>query len=93
MQYLEINDDLRFVIEQINKELRVMITQGNEELACHKVSFTEFDTFLNTNKAHLFKGRLQLDNNNGVVLLKLKGVEVGSLDFEKIAAMLNTTNA
>ncbi|MFC0513727.1 hypothetical protein ACFFGT_05935 [Mucilaginibacter angelicae] len=87
MQKVSFPEPLSFGLERYDKRLRLIIFNGTEEWVCHKVSVKDAKAFLEQETAHLFKGRLQLDKKGGLILVSVKGNDVGmisSSDFSRL---------
>ncbi|RZL20725.1 MAG: hypothetical protein EOO96_24720, partial [Pedobacter sp.] len=67
MQQIILNEKLTLVFEPADKKVRLIVLQADEELVCRKETIKNLQQFLSAQKAHLFKGRLQLSKNEDVI--------------------------
>jgi hypothetical protein len=79
---------LSFIIAPADNKLRLIISYGTDELACRKETRGNIKRFLASEETTLFKGRLQLRKDNEVIILVLKGKDVGAIEVEEFGSML-----
>lgn len=88
MKKFRLTDELSFGIEPYERGVRLIIYRSNEEWVCRKESVSKINQFLNGPDAHLFKGRLQLYKQAGLVTVEVKGHLVGSIPSGQLSAFI-----
>lgn len=81
----QLSSNMWFLVQPSGKKLRLVISNGTAELACRKESPGALKRFLASAETRLFKGRLQLRKDKEVVILVLKGEDIGVIGVEELA--------
>lgn len=93
MTPLPLQDDFSFGLERQEKNVRLIVYQYGNEYVCRKERFSVLERFIESDTAHLFRGRLQLYKYATGIGIAVKGTILGSVDpddFKSRLAALKT---
>ena len=90
---LALNNGFQLSLERFEKRVRVIVTNDNAEFVCRKESFKNLETFLQSGKSHIFKGRLQLYKDINDVHVKAKGETLGKIPAVQLEKYLSALKA
>ena len=89
MLTLKINNGLNLGIERFEEKVRLVVLENKKELACRKETFGNLHKFIAANKAHAFKGRLQLFKHRDIINVEVKGEKLGAVAVNKFGDCLS----
>lgn len=90
MQQIILSKKLTLGFEPLGKKLRLIIFEKNEELVCRKETIKNLQQFLSAERAHLFKGRLQLSKNDNIIEVLVKQNSAGVISSDTFKKVLET---
>jgi hypothetical protein len=79
MKSMILHNGYELMFEADKNMVRLVITENGREYVCRKESFKNLETFLQTAKSNIFKGRLQLYKDPENVHVQVKGEMVGKI--------------
>ncbi len=88
MQQIILDEKIALAFEPLEKNIRLIVLQANEELVCRKETLQKLNRFLSADKAHLFRGRLQLEKKNDLIEVLVKQKSVGIISSGKFKEVL-----
>jgi hypothetical protein len=91
MAQIKLNTQLLLGVEIIAKPYRLIVFDGANELVCHKVTPSALNRFIQSQTAHLFKGRLQFDKAGDDITVKVNGNDVGVINLKDFVHLITTT--
>jgi hypothetical protein len=77
------------VLAAYNGKIRIIIMHDNEEYVCRIETLKKLKEFAAVNEAKIFKGRLKLYKENGLIHVIAKGEALGSVDEERFKRSLD----
>jgi predicted transcriptional regulator len=89
MNKIQLNSGFVFSVEKYNGKLRFAVHNEEEKSVCRIERKKSIDTFLQTKRARIFKGRLQLCKHNNEILIEAKGEVVGIIQRDDFAKMID----
>ena len=92
MLLLKINNKLDLGVEHLEKKLRIVILYKKEELACRQETLKNLHYFIQSEKAHIFKGRLQLFKQTDVIVIEIKGKRLGTISAKNFVKCIPALN-
>lgn len=90
MKQIILNEQLTLLFEPTDRKVRLVVLQADEELVCRKETIKNLQQFLSTERAHLFKGRLQLNKNYNVIEVLVKQNSAGVISSNTFKKVLET---
>jgi hypothetical protein len=88
MTMFKLDDELSFAIERCEKRARLIVYKNGVENVCRKETFGNLKRFVESNRGHIFKGRLQLNKNGESVGVEVKGKLIGIIKAEEFLGCL-----
>ncbi|HEY4322735.1 MAG TPA: hypothetical protein VGN20_02085 [Mucilaginibacter sp.] len=85
---LKLNNEFSFAIERCEKRARLIVYKNGLEDVCRKETFGNLQRFILADQGHLFKGRLQLDKNEGNIKVEVKGELIGIINNDDFGDFL-----
>ncbi|MFW0715220.1 hypothetical protein [Pedobacter sp. N23S346] len=82
MESIFLNNNLKLSFEKLPHSIRLIVSKNGEEWVCRKEKLKSLFTFLETDKEHLFKGRLQLIKTNDQIDIQVKNESISSISIE-----------
>lgn len=89
MEYIILNDNLKLYFEKSPHIIRLVVSKDNEEWVCRKEKLKNLFSFLEFERRHLFKGRLQLIKFDGKIEIQVKNKCVSSVSAQLFEQTLN----
>ena len=91
MNSIQLNSTFKFSVEPYNGKLRFVIMENGLEYVYRIERKKAIETFLLTDSASIFKGRLQLHKYDNDISVEVKGEVVGSIVLSSFKQMLSLT--
>ncbi|NBO72181.1 MAG: hypothetical protein EBU66_12200 [Bacteroidetes bacterium] len=85
-------DRYQLRLEHYNNRLRIIIANDSEEIVCRKETRNNLLNFLESNEHMLFKGRLQLMNDDTFVSIIVKGELIGRVEKTDFIHLIHSLN-
>jgi len=89
MQQIILNEKLILSFEPSGKKIRLVITEADKELVCRKETIKNLNHFLVEDRAHIFKGRLQLKKHDDIVEVFIKDIPTAIISANSFREVLN----
>lgn len=89
MNPVKLNDAYFFTIESDGKKVRLIVTDGTNELVCRKETMNRLIRFCTEESSRIFKGRLQLLKQDGIISVEVKGNIIGTITTHLFLKHLN----
>lgn len=94
MIYIPLRNNFSIGMERFENRIRLVVFNGDDEYVCRKETLSVLEKFAEKNKAHIFRGRLQLYKDSDDIHVEVKGTILGTVrlnDFKKKLTTLKTS--
>lgn len=88
MDMISLSNDFNLSFEKLPHAIRLIVSKNNEEWACRKEKLKNLFSFLETDKEHIFKGRLQLFKQYDRIDIQVKNIVIGTVSKESFEKTL-----
>ena len=89
MESINLENDLTLSFEKLSHTIRLIVSKDNKELICRREKLRNLFAFTKLNKAHFFKGRLQLCKSDDKIAILFKNENIGTISAEGFKQSLN----
>lgn len=88
MDVSSLNDNLKLSLESLPHAIKIIVFKNDEEWVCRKEKLIKLFSFLEMDKAKLFKGRLQLFKLGDRIDIQVKNNIIGTISKESFEKAL-----
>lgn len=92
MNVLKLDNGYDLAIENADKQARLVVYNNGVENVCRKSTLKNVAAFIQSGENHLFRGRLQLHKENGMINIIVKGNKVGEIPISGFISYLQQVN-
>jgi hypothetical protein len=89
MNTLKLKDDFIMRIVPYNNKVKLIIIRNNEEYVCRMEMLHKLKEFTELKEARIFRGRLQLFKEEGLINVIAKGEVAGIIDEDSFTRCLD----
>lgn len=88
MESISLENNLKLSFEKLPHTVRLIISKNNDEWVCRKEKLKNLFSFLEKDKVHIFKGRLQLFKLNDRIDIQVKNIVIATISEESFEKAL-----
>ena len=89
MESISLDNSFKLSFEKLPHTIRLIISKDNEEWVCRKEKLKSLFSFVDVDKEHLFKGRLQLFKSDEKIDIQVKNKVIGTVSSQTFKEALS----